>query len=130
MPQGLVLWGMLLKEFDFLLDLERDVLLRKTTRTIILPKSGRQDVAVFALVWNWYDRLISFEFGINEDKLKHFWQRCMDEEDLNASDALVRLVFENLEGYLRDGIDIIDHSVTLEIAQERTADWRNRKALR
>lgn len=130
MPPRLVRWGMLLKEMDFLFDLEREVLLRKKTRIVDLPRMDRCHVKAYALVWDWYDRLVSYRHGAGEDRIKRNWQACMDQEDLSASDALVRLVYVYAEGAERLGIDFAEGSVALKVAQKNNAAWRERKSLR
>lgn len=126
MPWSLLLWGMLLKESDFLMDLEQERLLRKQTRIVDLPKAGRQHVEAFALVWTWYDRLLSYKHSAGEDQIKQNWQACMDEENLTASDALVRLVYVYTEGAERLGLDIADDPVALRAARKRQTAWRAR----
>jgi hypothetical protein len=121
---------MLLKEIDYLLDLERELLLRKTTRIVDLPKAGRQRVDAYALVWDWYDRIAAYRHGPGEALIKQNWQACIDQEGLCASDALVRLVYVYAEGAERLGLDVVQDSVALQVAQTRMAAWRDRKALR
>lgn len=126
MPQSLLLWGMLLKENDFLMDLEQERLLRKETRIIDLPKAGRQHVEAFALVWNWYDRVLSYRHSAGEDQITQNWQACMDEENLNASDALVRLVYVYAQGAERLGLGIADEPAAVRAARKHQAAWRAR----
>ncbi|SMX28200.1 hypothetical protein TRP8649_02315 [Pelagimonas phthalicica] len=130
MPGNLFFWGMFLSELNFLMDLEREILLRKQVRQVELPGAGSHQVEAYALIWHWYDRLASFEFGVGEAKLRHYWQRCIDEENLSPSNALIRLVYVFTEGYQRDGIDIANHNLTLDLAQKHMAAWRERKARR
>jgi len=130
MPRDLISWGMHLKDIDYLLDLEREHLLQHETRWVDLPEAGRQRVEAFRLVWRWYDHLVAFDYGLSEDRLLHFWRRCIDEEALDPATALVRLVFELVQGSARDGINIADHNLALEVAQTRMAAWRARKAAR
>ncbi|MCA8883373.1 MAG: hypothetical protein KDA50_06455 [Rhodobacteraceae bacterium] len=118
---------MLLTEIDFLMDLERELLLRKRTRIVDLPKTGRQPVEAYALVWDWYDRLLTYRHSAGEDQIKRNWQACMDEEGLNAADALVRLVYVYVEGAERLGLDLVGDDVRLEVAQKHMAAWRKRR---
>lgn len=130
MPRRLVRWGMLLKEIDFLMDLEREALLRQKTRIVYLPQSDRCHVTAYALVWDWYDKLVHYRHGAGEDRIKQNWQACMDEEGLSASDALVRLVYVYAERAERFGLDITDDNVALNVAQRHNAAWRGRKSQR
>ncbi|WP_299628373.1 hypothetical protein [uncultured Tateyamaria sp.] len=119
---------MILQNIDYLMDREREVLLKTCIRYIELPISGRQRIEAYDLVWTWYDRLLAYPHGNDEDRLHHFWERCIVEEGCTPSDALVRLVYEILEGYDERGVDIIDDAIALNIAHERMAAWRARKA--
>lgn len=130
MPRSLLLWGMSLKEIDFLLDLTNERLLRKLRRSIDLPQSGRQQIDAYALVWDWYDHLLSYRHGAGEDAIKANWEACMSEEGITASEALVRLVYVYAERAERVGLDLQDSDVTFAVAQKRQAAWRNRKVLR
>ena len=104
MPRSLILWGMLLKEVDFLLDIETERFLRKESRTITLPRSGRQTVEAYRLVWQCYDRLLAYRHSAGEERIKQNWEACLAEEGLNASDALVRLTYVYLERMERVGV--------------------------
>lgn len=127
MSQHLVCWDMLLQNIDYLMEREREVLLRTRTRYIDLPVSGRKRIEAYDLVWTWYDRLVAYPYGNDQPRLHHFWERCINEECLSPSDALVRLVFEIIEGYDERDIDVVDDTLTLDIARERMANWRERK---
>ncbi|MGJ8628271.1 MAG: hypothetical protein ACSHXB_15025 [Sulfitobacter sp.] len=119
-----------MKEIDYLLDAEREVLLRKQTRYIDLYDTNPVRVDAYALVWAWYDRLVNNTHSITEDQLKFDWQACMAEEKLEASDALARLVYVYIEGADRLGLDFTEDRIGLNVAQKQMAKWRDRKAQR
>lgn len=130
MPPSLVLWGMLLNEIDYLLDIETERLLRKESRAINLPQSGRHFVEAYALVWQCYDRLLAYRHSAGEERIKRNWEACMAEEGLNASDALVRLTYVYQERMERVGLDLTDGSVVLDMARKRRGAWLDRKSKR
>ncbi|MGJ8629396.1 MAG: hypothetical protein ACSHXB_20785 [Sulfitobacter sp.] len=121
---------MILKEIDYLLELEREILLRRHTRHSDLPSVGSQRVDAYAFIWGWYDRLVNNTRSVSEDQLKFDWQACMDEEKLDASDALVRLVYVYIEAAERLGLDFAQDNVALNVAQKQMAKWRDHKARR
>ena len=130
MPRSLILWGMLLKEVDFLLDIETERFLRKESRTITLPRSGRQTVEAYRLVWQCYDRLLAYRHSAGEERIKQNWEACLAEEGLNASDALVRLTYVYLERMDRVGLDLTGGSDVRNVARKRRGAWSDRKAKR
>lgn len=130
MPQSLVLWGMTFTETDFLLDITTERLLRHHSRVIDLPQSGPQKIEAYALVRRWYDHLLSYKHGPEEEKIKQNWEACMDEEGLSASDAFVRLVYVYAERAERLGLDLIDDDTQVRIARKHQAAWRDRNAKR
>ncbi|MEM6890784.1 MAG: hypothetical protein AAGA74_16200 [Pseudomonadota bacterium] len=121
---------MFLEETKFLLDIETERLLRKQSRTITFPNSGLQTVEAYAVVWQFYDRLLAYRHGAGEERIKQNWAACMAEEGLCASDALVRLVHVYLERIERVGLDITESSVVSKVAQRRRGAWVARKARR
>jgi hypothetical protein len=121
---------MTMTETDFLLDIVTERLLRHRSRLINLPKSGPQEIEAYALVWRWYDYLLTYKHGAGEEKINQNWEACMAEEGLSASDALVRLVYVYAERSERLGLDLIGDDTPIKIARQRHAAWRNRKAKR
>ena len=119
---------MLVQNVEYLLERSQEVLLRPKSRVVDLPVSGRQSVEAYALVWDWYDLILAYPYGNDQDRLFHFWERCIAEEGLSPADALVRLVFEIVEGYDAGGVEIADHNLALDIAKERLANWRAGRA--
>lgn len=131
MPQSLVLWGMTCTETDFLLDITAERLLRHQSRIIALPTSGPQQIEAYALVWQWYDHLLSYKHGAGEKKIKQNWEACMEEDGLSASDALTRLVYVYAQRAERLGLDLIsDDDTQLRIARKHQAAWRDRNVKR
>lgn len=118
---------MVLKELNYLLDAERELLLRKSTRVIDFPTHGKKTVETFTLVWSWYDRLLTRKRSVGEAKLLRTWEACMDEEQLSAPDALVRLTYVYVEGADRIGLDLLDDGIKLRVAKDRMTRWQTRK---
>lgn len=119
---------MLVQNVEYLLERSQELLLRPKSRVIDLPVSGRQTIEAYALVWDWYDHIVAYPYGNDQDRLYHFWERCIAEEGCSPSDALVRLVFELVEGYDADGVEIAEHNLALDVAKERLANWRSIRA--
>ena len=126
MPWNLVFLGMLTDPILKLLDREKEHLLRNKVRWLDLPNGKRRFVA-FHLVWRWYDNLRNDPCGVGEDRMLYYLQRCIDEEQLEPNDAIVRYVSLSVEMYEEDGVDVLDTGIELKVAQDGMAKWRARK---
>ncbi len=126
MPQNLVFWGMLNDPILKLLDREKEHLLCNEVRWLDLP-NGKKRFEAFRLVWNWYDNLRHDPYGIGEERMLHYLQRCIDEEQLEPNDAIVRYVCLSVEMCEEDGIDVLDDGMRFKNAQDRLAKWLDRK---
>ncbi len=115
---------------NYLVERENEEMFRTTVRSLTFPDGETCRIEAYRLVWSWYDRLIAYEFGPDEDRILTLARQCSAEEDLPLSDALGRVVNYLLESYESMGLDVTDDPLELNLAQQPISQFHNRKAAR
>ena len=128
MPRNLLFWGMV--ELNYLIDREREEELRTDTRALMFANGESHRIEAYRLVWTWFDRLVECDYTFDKDEIIAMVPRCADHENLDYQDALTRVVSVLVARLDREGIDITDDTLGLDIAREQLAKWNARKPKR
>lgn len=109
---------------DYLIERENEEMFRTSVRRLTFPDGGTERIEVYRLVWRWYDRLIAYEFGPDENRILTLTRQCSEEEQLTLSTALGRVVNYLVESYEAMGLDTTDDPLQLMVARQRVERFR------
>ena len=126
MPSNLLFWGMV--DLNYLIDREREEELRTSSRSLTFPDGKSHRIETYRLVWQWFDRLRACEYSFEEDEIIAMIPRCAEFEELEYDQALVRVVGVLVGRLDREGIDVTDDTLQLDLARQQMAKWQNRKS--
>lgn len=126
MPSNLVFLGM--ADLHYLIEKQREEELRTSSRSIKFADGAVKRIEAYRLVWDWYDRLLACPYTFDEEEIIAMIPRCAEHEGQSLSDALTRVVSVLVGRLDRDGIDVTDNTLQLDLAREQMARWDARKA--
>ena len=125
MPRNLVIWGM--ADLQYLIEREREEDLRVSSRYLSFPDGDRKRIGAYRLVWRWYDRLLDCPYTFDEDEIIAMIPRCAEHEGVELDEALTRVVAVLVGRLDREGIDVTDDGLPLDLARRQMAAWKDRK---
>lgn len=117
--------------FNYLMEREKDNLLRTATRTLKFPDGTRRKVTAYRLCWVWFDRILGPYFGHEEQELLGFVLKCMETEGVDEGEAL-RQVLEHVvwEDEVQMGVDYTDDPFLADVARAQIKNFEARKKRR
>ena len=113
---------------EYLMEMEKDVLLRHETRTLTFRDGTQRRIGAFDVVWRWYDRLIT---NILDDDPYHVLDVVeMDLLDGESwDDVFARIVPYIVWEYAQDDFDFLgedDALIEIECAQRAILEFHKR----
>ncbi len=112
---------------DYLIERENEEMFRTSVRCLTFPDGDTQRIEVYRLIWRWYDRLIAYEFGPDEERILTLTRQCSEEERIPLDTALGRAVNYLVESYEAMGLDTTDDPLQLMVAKEAIHRFHQRK---
>lgn len=109
---------------DYLLEREKDELLKAETRALPMPDGTSRNVSAFNVIWRWYDRGLAYDYGLEERsflqevvEINEHSGQTFDEDFAFSIDCIVKYWDE-------EGIDPTETDADLWIAAARKATMR------
>lgn len=107
---------------SYLIEREKEEMFRTSTRTLDFPDGETRKIEAYRLVWSWFDRVIAYRFGPDEEELLNLTLEYASKGKVSLGEALGWA----LDGFVRvmeteGGGDITDDNVCL-VASRRVAD--------
>lgn len=99
-----------------LLERDREVALRATTRRLTFPDGKPRDVTAFRFVWRWVDRLAAYPFSPGQEVLLADVQRHAERTGSSLDDALGEVAQAWVAFIETQGGDVTDEDLEVVIA--------------
>lgn len=96
-------------------------------RRLTFPDGLIREVETYRLVWTWFDHLIAYEFAPDETTLLALSLACAEEERIDLSEALARVVDHVLSETEQTVGDVTDDCLMRLTAQRHQMAWRARR---
>ena len=113
--------------FDYLIQRENDEMFRTTVRRLTFPDGITRDVEAYRLIWNWFDRSNSYEFGMDEEDILRITLKCAAEEGVELGQAMGMVLNHSISNVEASGADYTDDNIELLVAQQGMQRFRERK---
>lgn len=109
----------------YLLGKEQTELLKSEKRRLIMPDGTARTVEMFNLFWRWYDRIITYDYGLTETELVEGAFRLLEREpQLSFDEALAFDIETTVYEWEKSGMDVTETDADLWIAAARGATMR------
>ena len=112
---------------DYLIDREKEEMFRVSTRILSFPDSEDRRIETYRLVWAWFDRVVGYEFGPDEDHILDLTLKCAGEEGLPLNEALGKVLNHLVRSYETDGLDMTDDPIALTLARKGVERFHAKK---
>lgn len=108
---------------EYLIDAEKEVLLRADSRTCEFRDGTQRSITAFDVVWRWYDRLLRNVLSDNPYHILDLVEMEVDESDVSYDRALEIAVPNLVDSYMRLDFDVVsgddDTLIKIRATQER-----------